>query len=698
MTLRRVASVWVACSFLITSVPFSRAQSIDTTNLPFSLPTPGSRIDLSSAYVPLMLSGLTIHPEDPLRLDFMVSTGNSHIQQEQIKDASNRLIKYFLACLTIPENDQWVNLSPYEKDRIVPTELGQTALGRDMLAQDYILKQLTASLIYPESNLGKDFWNKVYAQAQEKFGTNNIPVNTFNKVWILPDTAKIYSHNNTVYVVGSHLRVMLDEDYLAMSKHEINQVSGNRVNNLGNQVVREIVLPAIEKEVNTGANFSTLRQIYNSMILAFWYKKNLQKALLNAVYTDQKKIAGVDLSDKRIKDKIYQEYISAYKKGVFNYIKEEADVNGQLVPRKYFSGGLVGIQREVEVDRSKAMTAVRAEPGKNFVLPIVLAPVPVVPQNNPLASIHLPPATRNTEVMANSVHLLSGLGYKEPVIKALVRADTDQLNAGESLVDIRHEVEIGIWHPEDHPLAEGLIASVWLQIAYNLSKADFELVRDHWKGFVEGTFDFPVHSEYFISYKRHQLLKDIRLLNEFFKLVNAIGAGNLNGHTENALAELSVLRLELCPLDLFDQETSAIETSINGHFKGLPENAVLRLAMSDLKDRREVIQKRHDGFSEFDPRRQALLSDIKIIDAKEQLLMRLGSPHPKLVGNPAMTTNPRNPGGINLNAKYLTVENQGDVSDLRFGQNVISQFNNGNYAGLNFRILAVVPISVKDNI
>ena len=30
-------------------------------------------------------------------------------------------------------------------------------MGRDMLAQDYILKQLTASLIYPEKDLGKDF-------------------------------------------------------------------------------------------------------------------------------------------------------------------------------------------------------------------------------------------------------------------------------------------------------------------------------------------------------------------------------------------------------------------------------------------------------------------------------------------------------------------------------------------------------------
>ena len=103
--------------------------------------------------------------------------------------------------MTIPKDDLWVNLSPYEKDRIIPDELGKTELGRDMLAQDYILKQLTASLMYPEKELGKAFWDKVYKQAKEKFGTTEIPVDTFNKVWILPETATVYEHGQTVYIV-----------------------------------------------------------------------------------------------------------------------------------------------------------------------------------------------------------------------------------------------------------------------------------------------------------------------------------------------------------------------------------------------------------------------------------------------------------------------------------------------------------------
>ena len=36
-----------------------------------------------------------------------------------------------------------INLSPYEKNRIVEDNFGKTEMGRDLLAQDYLLKQIT---------------------------------------------------------------------------------------------------------------------------------------------------------------------------------------------------------------------------------------------------------------------------------------------------------------------------------------------------------------------------------------------------------------------------------------------------------------------------------------------------------------------------------------------------------------------------
>jgi len=135
---------------------------------------------------------------------------------------------------------------------------------------------------------------------------------------------------------------MLEEDYLALNKHaDIGYVPHKTgVHNIGSQIVREIVLPELEKEVNTGKNFAPLRQIFNSLILANWYKDNLKKSLLSQVYADKNTVNGVALNDPSLKERIYQQYLKAYKKGVFNYIKEESQPDGQIVPKKYFSGGI----------------------------------------------------------------------------------------------------------------------------------------------------------------------------------------------------------------------------------------------------------------------------------------------------------------------------------------------------------------------
>ena len=48
----------------------------------------------------------------------------------------------------------------------------------------------------------------------------------------------------------------------------------------------------------------------------------------------------MDVEDKEINQKIYAQYLEAFKKGVYNYIKEDYDpATREVIPRKYFSGG-----------------------------------------------------------------------------------------------------------------------------------------------------------------------------------------------------------------------------------------------------------------------------------------------------------------------------------------------------------------------
>jgi len=338
--------VFVLSFSLIFSPTASYAQSV------LNLPAPGTMIPLSVSYNPAIVKGITLYPDNPLKFDFIIDPGDDNLQGEVLKDEANKLIKYFMASLTVPEDEMWVNLSPYEKDRIIADGLSQTELGRDLLVQDYILKQLTASLMYPEEELGNKFWERVYAKAHEKYGASEIPIDTFNKVWIVPDKANVYVNGNNIFVVDNHLKVMLEEDYLVLesnlghNKHGVGEISDNQAKeiiDISSEIIREVLISEIEREVNEGKNFANLRQIFNSMILATWYKQNLRGSLLGQVYVNQNKVNGIDLEDKQIKEKIYNQYLEAFEKGVYNYIKEDYDeATQQIIPRKYFSGGFAG--------------------------------------------------------------------------------------------------------------------------------------------------------------------------------------------------------------------------------------------------------------------------------------------------------------------------------------------------------------------
>jgi hypothetical protein len=332
-----------ACS-LVASPAWVFAESMP------DIPLPGARVSVTNGFHPALIRGITVHPADPLRFDFIVDAGGTNLQGSQLTEETQRLIKYFLASLTVPEEQHWVNLSPYEKERIIPEKFGQTEMGRDLLAQDYLLKQLTASLMYPEEELGAAFWRRVYEKAYARYGTTDIPTDTFNKIWVVPDQAAVFEQGLGAVVIKSRLKVMLQEDYLALRKSEKYggplEAAGSRpkhakaLHGVTADVVREVLIPEIEKEVNDGRHFALLRQIYHSMILATWYKQNLRQGLLGQVYMDQNKIKGIDLADKTVKNKIYNRYLKAFKKGVFNYIKKDYDaVREEIVARRYFSGG-----------------------------------------------------------------------------------------------------------------------------------------------------------------------------------------------------------------------------------------------------------------------------------------------------------------------------------------------------------------------
>jgi len=321
----------------------------------YGLPLPGNLVDMSVSSAPALLKGIKVDRNDPFLLEFLFDSPKAVSSEE-----FSRMVEYFLACLTMPEENLYVNLSPYEPQTVCADSLAITDLGRDMLEQDYLLKQLSASLTYPETETGKKYWETINA-----VGAGSSPTNDFNKVWITPDKALVYENEGTAVIKEARLKVLADEDYLAMQNNgvgannhsPVNQDAINRVSTSNNSAdaFRKNILPLLEQDVNHGKNFSTLRQVYSAFILAVWFKKKLKDSVYK-YYINQKKVSGIDKVDKQSRQDIYNLYVEAFKKGAYDYVKK--DIVGannyspvkKIIRRRYFSGGVALTGQGVQFD------------------------------------------------------------------------------------------------------------------------------------------------------------------------------------------------------------------------------------------------------------------------------------------------------------------------------------------------------------
>src|SRR4051812_13475186 len=76
---------------------------------PPQLPAPGVMVHLSSPMNPPILKGIKVNPNNPFRFEFIMDVGdgspvpNKGEETSPLREESTKLIKYFLASLTIPE-------------------------------------------------------------------------------------------------------------------------------------------------------------------------------------------------------------------------------------------------------------------------------------------------------------------------------------------------------------------------------------------------------------------------------------------------------------------------------------------------------------------------------------------------------------------------------------------------------------------
>ena len=294
--------------------PYAQALALEKNNVVYAHVPACSEIEGTG----VLLKGLEVDIANPFKLDFILSKGNTDIGSFELKKVSKRLVDYFLASLTVPNKELWVNLSPDEKERVISPLLAKTELGRDMLEQDYQLKLFSSSILDPQNKTSDRFWDMIRERGCD----------LYNKVWIKPESATVYVESKgenkiIAYIKDCRLKV-LTQDYERYL----------------NNTFKDQILPAIEEEVNSGENFAVLRQIYHSLILAQWYESSLKDSMLSQLYSDQNKVAGIDLVSSTKKNEIYNNYLDSISRGTFNKVQKEYDHDkGSLVMRRYITGG-----------------------------------------------------------------------------------------------------------------------------------------------------------------------------------------------------------------------------------------------------------------------------------------------------------------------------------------------------------------------
>ncbi len=265
------------------------------------------------------------------RLALTIEAGNAadFALDAEIKKKAQKSLEYFFIGLTLPDEKFWVNLNPKEPYRLLDSVLADTDLGRIMLYADLRLKKDTCELMNPnESAVGAQYWSRLYEKAKQLGVTDKIPV--INQIWIVPGEAEAYEAENKLSIIKSRLKV-----YAGESK------GSDPLQDYALSLMNELILPRLNRKVNESEVYADLREVYQALILARWYKEKFgtqQNLLLrNASYNIMK---GAENDFPYQPDQIYRDYLSSFKKGEYSFGGGLESFYPAMAIMRYFIGGI----------------------------------------------------------------------------------------------------------------------------------------------------------------------------------------------------------------------------------------------------------------------------------------------------------------------------------------------------------------------
>jgi len=289
---------------------------------------------------PIHLRSITIDPRAE-EVDVLLDRGDAaKVQPQEITDATKKLMEYFRIGLALPNSMFWVNLRPDAPQEIIDPYLEKTDLGKVLLETDLQLKKDLAKFSDPNTAEGKQYWDKLYAKAEQLYGSGDIEIPTVTRPWIVPGEIIIGESANSAYIYKATLNVMLEQDYLKDSvQFSFDDERSREMNEYSSQLVRELIIPKLTRHVNASKQYASLRQVYYSLILAQWFKaRNAGKEGVYARQINTRDLSGLTSQKAWSKDACFKAYQRSFTQGEYNREENVFSYNGMAV-RRYFSGG-----------------------------------------------------------------------------------------------------------------------------------------------------------------------------------------------------------------------------------------------------------------------------------------------------------------------------------------------------------------------
>jgi hypothetical protein len=286
------------------------------------------------------LNSISVNPtRDARRVQFTLTVKDTVDSRSsvEIEKAAQKFTEYFLIGLFSSDDRFWANLNPAEPYRIVDSELADTDIGRILLYSDLKLKEDTCELMDPKrSDIGAQYWNLLYARAQE-LGTNEIPV--INRVWIEPDAVEVCERGNRLVILKSRFRVSL-EKISSEPDGDSQNPAQKQLQTYATHLVKKLIVPVLTEKINEGASYVYLRQVYQSLILARWYRNKFgfkRDAHFQEARYQVFKDSGRDFSFQP--QYVYRRYLDSFKKNTLSFQAENSGVPVMAV-MQYFLGGI----------------------------------------------------------------------------------------------------------------------------------------------------------------------------------------------------------------------------------------------------------------------------------------------------------------------------------------------------------------------